>query len=601
MIGTSYSLLTGSTPSSEPGLLVIGARRYIKNYLQGGIFVNNIRTDKKTQQSLIAGTSPFIKYIPPPYDYRVERGGDPFWNRIIDLNDPTTHEFGVHSDVLSDFVDSGLPFFAYLQSVITKKFKTTSFFDPDLAINKIPDEFNYSKEAREKIANFGIPVFRCNTSNPNVLNLDIKTEEGFFPLLNLSFSEMQWTLATQTAAIPHKHIKVSSKTITSADVLSLYTRILEDYSSSDPTWAKARAMMGAPPVSVASLARNLTTLLTTQTGLGMSKIHKKYTKSSSLSFLHFFFKLFNFRFAGRVKTLPMFEFSDGAILSRPALLFVNRLNQVRQLYNGKTNRNAVNSFYSGLYRIFGFRHVLSNKDAYSEFLIIKDPIEQDDQNVGGGGVIGLAARAASMAGIKIAGAMTAAWHAGLPTDPAHSGKPAPDPRLDPYYSDPAAAEVPPDIDPWKLPPVLAYTPYTSPAPFPSIDPAVLPPTKDSGDSVLDVEPPTSTAWGEPTSPPDEWAGPGADIDAPVQGTFEGSMTPIITYNIDVSPWVQKNTRKDINTDYNYEEIALEFINKFRSDSLFSGKTNELNEYEEAALMKYWTSLGYTQPRPPLID
>tara|TARA_R100000152_G_C6781171_1_gene215112 strand:- start:743 stop:3916 length:3174 start_codon:yes stop_codon:yes gene_type:complete len=607
MIGTSYSLLTGSLPSSEPGLFVIGARKYIKNYLQGGIFVNNPTLDKKTQQSLLRGTAKHIKYIPPSNDPRVGRGGDPFWNRLIDLNDPTTPAY-TSNPVLSNFADTGLPFFAYIQSIITKKFKTTSFFDPDLAINKIPDEFNYSQEAKEKIANFGIPVFRCNTSNPNVIHLNIKTEEGFFPLLNLSFSELQWTLANQTAAIPHKHIKASSKTITSADVLALYTRILEDYSSSDPLFAHARAMMGKPPVSVGSLAKNLATLLTTTTGLGMSKIHKKYTKSSSLSFLHFFFKLFNFRFSGQIRTLPMFEYSDGAILSRPSLLFVNRLNQVRQLYDGKTNRNPVNSFYSGLYRIFGFRHYISNRDAYSEFLVIKDPIEMDDQKLGAGGALGLAARTASMAGIKIAGAMTAAWHADLPTDPAHSGKPAPDPRIDPFYSDPAAADVPPDIDPWTLPPLPEYTTPTDPVSTPSTptDPVVIPPTKDAGDSVLDTEPvraPMHTPT--PIPLPDDLPPTSVEDESP--DTFEGELTPIITYNIDVRDWVERNTDWNrVSSDNDWEGLAASVIARWRAqnseyghdaynDYLGHSDLSTMSKSEEEVLEGYWRSMGYTHP------
>ena len=618
MIGTSYSLLTGSLPSSEPGLFVIGARKYIKNYLQGGIFVNNPTLDKKTQQSLLRGTAKHIKYIPSSNDPRVGRGGDPFWNRLIDLNDPTTPAY-TSNPVLSNFADTGLPFFAYIQSIITKKFKTTSFFDPDLAINKIPDEFNYSQEAKEKIANFGIPVFRCNTSNPNVIHLNIKTEEGFFPLLNLSFSELQWTLANQTAAIPHKHIKASSKTITSADVLALYTRILEDYSSSDPLFAHARAMMGKPPVSVGSLAKNLATLLTTTTGLGMSKIHKKYTKSSSLSFLHFFFKLFNFRFSGQIRTLPMFEYSDGAILSRPSLLFVNRLNQVRQLYDGKTNRNPVNSFYSGLYRIFGFRHYISNRDAYSEFLVIKDPIEMDDQKLGAGGALGLAARTASMAGIKIAGAMTAAWHADLPTDPAHSGKPAPDPRIDPFYSDPAAADVPPDIDPWTLPPLPEYTTPTDPVSTPSTptDPVVIPPTKDAGDSVLDTEPvraPMHTPT--PIPLPDDLPPTSVEDESP--DTFEGELTPIITYNIDVRDWVERNTDWNrVSSDNDWEGLAASVIARWRAqnseyghdaynDYLGHSDLSTMSKSEEEVLEGYWRSMGYTHPDPspgmiPAID
>jgi len=587
MIGTSPRLISGGSypVSTEAGIFVFGARKYIKNYLQAGIVVHDSAKDRRMQRKLLRATTTSLLDGVPAIG-----SNNPFWNRILQLNNPGSEEYEAFHDYLNPYKELGLPFFQYILSIANKKYKTTSFFDPDLDIDKVPDEFNYSKEAKEGIVSYGLPIFRCNTSNPNVLDLNIKTDEGFFALFNMSFSEMQWSLAQQVAAVPHKKIKMTNPTLTKADVLALLTKLLKDYSSSDPLWDTARALMLKGPIDPRALARNLETLLTTQSGLGMSKVHKKYTKSATMSFLYFFFKMFNFRFSGRIKTLPMFEYSDSSLLNRPSLLFVNRLNHVRQLYNGQANLNPTNSFYSGLYKIFGFRHFFSSKDAYSEFLLIKDPLQQaEEESARVPWHVAYMSLQSSLATAKFA-ARTMAEDPRLPEGSSPLGKASWDPWTPEFM-----AGIPG--------PNISEGQFSAPSPEEGSRPNALPPDKDTGGSrsVVDVEPPPFRAWGPPTSPPDEWAGPGADIDAP--GTFEGSMTPILTLHLGaesdlVASWVEENTNWNIvKSDYNYVEIALDFINKFRSESIFSGKTTELNEYEEAALMNYWTSLGYTHPKP----
>jgi hypothetical protein len=66
-----------------------------------------------------------------------------------------------------------------------------------------------------------------------------------------------------------------------------------------------------------------------------------------------------------LKTLPFFYLSNYRVISQPAFFYSKKLNI--------SNYNDLNifDFFSGDYRIMGFKHVISTRECYSEFLLNK--------------------------------------------------------------------------------------------------------------------------------------------------------------------------------------------------------------------------------------
>jgi hypothetical protein len=63
--------------------------------------------------------------------------------------------------------------------------------------------------------------------------------------------------------------------------------------------------------------------------------------------------------------LPFFYLSNYRVISQPAFFYSKKLNI--------SNYNDLNifDFFSGDYRIMGFKHVISTRECYSEFLLNK--------------------------------------------------------------------------------------------------------------------------------------------------------------------------------------------------------------------------------------
>lgn len=67
-----------------------------------------------------------------------------------------------------------------------------------------------------------------------------------------------------------------------------------------------------------------------------------------------------------IKTLPFFYLSNQRLMAfKPCFLFSKKLNVV-----GDSKQNELD-FFSGMYNIISFKHVINTKEAYSEFILIK--------------------------------------------------------------------------------------------------------------------------------------------------------------------------------------------------------------------------------------
>jgi hypothetical protein len=74
--------------------------------------------------------------------------------------------------------------------------------------------------------------------------------------------------------------------------------------------------------------------------------------------------------AGAVKTLPYFKMSGLQVMARPVVMMIREANTVGVK---NTASPLTEQLYSGFWNIFGFKHVINNREAYSEFSMKKQP------------------------------------------------------------------------------------------------------------------------------------------------------------------------------------------------------------------------------------
>jgi hypothetical protein len=70
-----------------------------------------------------------------------------------------------------------------------------------------------------------------------------------------------------------------------------------------------------------------------------------------------------------IKTLPLFHVSNIHHISSPCIVFAQDAG-IKQSVQGE--RTLLNSFFSGLYRIMGFKHTINTSTVSSEFSLVKN-------------------------------------------------------------------------------------------------------------------------------------------------------------------------------------------------------------------------------------
>ena len=80
-----------------------------------------------------------------------------------------------------------------------------------------------------------------------------------------------------------------------------------------------------------------------------------------------------------IKSLPFFHISHSFSINKPALVLSKKLTTIGYSQNRITTENStVYDYFSGLYKIIGFKHVISANECYSEFSLIKNiPTQQE--------------------------------------------------------------------------------------------------------------------------------------------------------------------------------------------------------------------------------
>jgi len=73
-------------------------------------------------------------------------------------------------------------------------------------------------------------------------------------------------------------------------------------------------------------------------------------------------------FAGTIKTVPYFNLSDQFVIFSECEIFINKNPSLDDYPPSRENREV---FYNGTYIITNFKHVITSREAYSEFSVYK--------------------------------------------------------------------------------------------------------------------------------------------------------------------------------------------------------------------------------------
>lgn len=258
---------------------------------------------------------------------------------------------------------------------------------------KAPDTFGYleadlfNPTETKLIESEKIPIFKYNTANPNVLDMQAKDSGTYFTNLNVTFSKAVDRIAS---TIREGGVNVALANFPITTIEGLYTAIiLSKFSQFGPTLSDKKIIdavlkrispeleseLDLPPLieDRVKVIKGLIDYLSSNNNNVTVHIDQEINGTPAVLLDKFSDFLTKVKRKVVVKTLPFFNLSNRSLVnSSPCILFAQDapvLSQVTQ------NRTRFNVFLTGIYGIVGFRHKITSRGVFSEFTIIKQEIE----------------------------------------------------------------------------------------------------------------------------------------------------------------------------------------------------------------------------------
>lgn len=253
---------------------------------------------------------------------------------------------------------------------------------------KAPDEFGYldaelfSEEQTKLIESEQIPVFKYNTKNPNVLDLQAIDNKTYFTNLNVAFSKNVDRVAS-TVREGGVNVALADFPITTREGL-IQAIILSKYSEFGPTLSDKKiidavlkrispeleAELELPPLveDRVKVIKGFIDLISSNINNVTVHINQEINAAPAVLLDKFADFLTRVNRQATIKTLPFFNLSNRSLVnSSPCVLFAQDAPILSQIQK----RTRFNNFLTGIYSIVGFRHVITQKDVYSEFSLTK--------------------------------------------------------------------------------------------------------------------------------------------------------------------------------------------------------------------------------------
>jgi hypothetical protein len=254
--------------------------------------------------------------------------------------------------------------------------------DPFGTTDSFPSNFGFglfTDEQKSIIEEEGIPIFKYNTSNPNIETLTFHNKGIYATQLRTSYQNT--IQRTQTSQASGKIINLSKdyKVTDSYKAVSYliqqgYSHGLKEdqkkeiiqglYSSLDPT--EIQKMYESPEKFVEKALNEIEQLEKNPTSYYQLK---QYVPGTDFSiFTDFMQNLYKTSRMMTIKTLPLFNVTKTPALTENCVVLAQTAPLVGK---SKKESNLLNTFFSGIYTITGFNHEISPTNVYSEFYLNK--------------------------------------------------------------------------------------------------------------------------------------------------------------------------------------------------------------------------------------
>ena len=254
--------------------------------------------------------------------------------------------------------------------------------------SQVPDVFQYkddilSEESISLIDKNKIPVFRHNTSNPNVLKIKVADEaNAYFANLSLGYTKQVNRVATQLvdgkAAVRIRDYKISDlSSLTTAITRSRYSNygptmtkkeIIEDVVNRVDSSLEEKIVKGEKYKTVAAYVKAIIDSIDEEKSLQL-KISQEVNAEPAVMVDKIATQLAKQTTKISVTTLPLFSISTKTFYQySPAVVFSQDIPMQGQVF---PRRTRFNNYLTGVYQIVGWKHSLGPSKAESLFVLAK--------------------------------------------------------------------------------------------------------------------------------------------------------------------------------------------------------------------------------------
>ena len=354
-----YLKLSNDVKSQAPDSKFYPIIRLLQNFktvTQTG-FVNRVTIENNVDKVALLNQY-FPKLVPDPTSPVVIIGDDRLIQAIlyakVDKSSLNLRLGGPGCDLTYVHEKATPGYYKSMREVITRKKSAFAFFD-FRDRGRVPDDFSISLQDQKSIAEFGIPVFRANTENPNVLSFTTQNQ-GIL-------------LSTYSDTIQQIIYFLLDSSNTNEDFLKRedIKNYVEDLFKDRERISSIANNLGIKLTDQDQLTDNLYNHLTDPAFIGLTYVSESSPAVVLASYMDNFYKMFSKPYKASIKTLPYYNLSEIDLINDFCLFFKNKHDV--EMMEGSDN---VNSIYSGFWRFIGFKHVIGESDAYSEFILIKD-------------------------------------------------------------------------------------------------------------------------------------------------------------------------------------------------------------------------------------
>jgi hypothetical protein len=247
------------------------------------------------------------------------------------------------------------------------------------------DEFDYSKIIKDVAEIEGIPVFKYNLPNSNVLSLNIDYNNKLLDFLNYNVvqKERYGSIRSITTLLAERfktllpidqllsgYDPINISEIPFKELVDVISITLSEFFSSEnvKTYLKKFLDDDNTVKFHQFTVQEVATIIATDYYWKANKDTPKiYVDSSVINNKMELFDQINRRaISVSIKTLPFFNMNKTAVNGKKCLLLFNR----NTTFGQSANQSIIK--FSGVYRIIGFSHVITPNDSYSTFDLIID-------------------------------------------------------------------------------------------------------------------------------------------------------------------------------------------------------------------------------------